>query len=165
MTGTVTQLPRTDARPVVALVAHDRRKDEMVEWALFNRGTLSRCSLYATRTTGATLKEAMQAEMDIHLLLSGPLGGDAQLGSLIAEGRIDAVFFFWDPLTPQPHDVDVKALLRLAVLYDVAIACNRSSADHIISSPRFTDPKGLSRGPAEPLGVGEASELSGVSQT
>ena len=82
MTGNVTQLPKTDARPVVALVAHDRRKDEMVEWALFNRGTLSRCSLYATRTTGHTLREAMQA--DVHLLLSGPLGGDAQLGSLIA---------------------------------------------------------------------------------
>jgi methylglyoxal synthase len=140
MNGTVTQLPRTDApRPAVALVAHDRRKDEMVEWALFNRGTLSRCSLYATRTTGATLREAMKA--DIQLLLSGPLGGDAQLGSLIAEGRIDAVFFFWDPLTPQPHDVDVKALLRLAVLYDVAIACNRSSADHIISSPLFNFPE------------------------
>ena len=81
----------------------------------------------------------MQA--DVHLLLSGPLGGDAQLGSLIAEGRIDAVFFFWDPLTPQPHDVDVKALLRLAVLYDVPIACNRSSADHMISSPLFVMPE------------------------
>jgi len=139
MSGNVTQLPRSEGRPVVALVAHDRRKDEMVEWALFNRGTLSGCSLYATRTTGATLREAMGAE--IHLLLSGPLGGDAQLGSLIAEGRIDAVFFFWDPLTPQPHDVDVKALLRLAVLYDVPIACNRSSADHIISSPLFQVPE------------------------
>ena len=150
MTGTAAPLPRTDPqRPVVALVAHDRRKDEMAEWAIFNRGTLSRCSLYATRTTGATLREAMQA--DIHLLLSGPLGGDAQLGSLVAEGRIDAVFFFWDPLTPQPHDVDVKALLRLAVLYDVPIACNRSSADHIISSPLFTSPeqyrKDRARGP------------------
>src|SRR5216684_6070417 len=139
MTGNVTQIPRTDARPVVAVSSKKRRKDEMAEWVLFNRGTLSRCSLYATRTTGAMLQEAMQA--DIHLLLSGPLGGDAQLGSLIAEGRIDAVFFFWDPLTPQPHDVDVKALLRLAVLYDVAIACNRSSADHIISSPLFTVPE------------------------
>ena len=139
MTGNVTQLPKTDVRPVVALVAHDRRKDEMVEWALFNRGTLSRCSLYATRTTGHTLREAMQA--DVHLLLSGPLGGDAQLGSLIAEGRIDAVFFFWDPLTPQPHDVDVKALLRLAVLHDVPIACNRSSADYLISSPLFAIPE------------------------
>lgn len=73
--------------------------------------------------------------------MSGPLGGDAQLGSLIAEGRLDIVFFFWDPLTPQPHDVDVKALLRLAVLYDIPIACNRSSADYLISSPLFTDPR------------------------
>ena len=122
MENNVTRLPKADSpRPVVALVAHDRRKDEMVEWAMFNRGTLSRCTIYATRTTGLTL----QAELD----------------TLIAEGRIDAVFFFWDPLTPQPHDVDVKALLRLAVLYDVPIACNRSSADHMISSPLFVMPE------------------------
>ena len=140
MENNVTRLPKADSpRPVVALVAHDRRKDEMVEWAMFNRGTLSRCTIYATRTTGLTL----QAELDtpIQLMLSGPMGGDAQLGTLIAEGRIDAVFFFWDPLTPQPHDVDVKALLRLAVLYDVPIACNRSSADHVISSPLFVMPE------------------------
>jgi methylglyoxal synthase len=140
MDGTVTRLPGADlARPIVALVAHDRRKDEMVEFALFNKGTLSRCTLYATRTTGLSLQSALGGG-ELHLLLSGPLGGDAQLGSLIAEGRIDTVFFFWDPLTPQPHDVDVKALLRLAVLYDVPIACNRSSADHIISSSLFTQP-------------------------
>ena len=140
MDGSVTHLLHPDSpRPIVALVAHDRRKDEMVEWTLFNRGTLSRCTIYATRTTGLTLASAI--ETPIQLLLSGPMGGDAQLGSLIAEGRIDAVFFFWDPLTPQPHDVDVKALLRLAVLYDVPIACNRSSADHIISSPLFTVPE------------------------
>ena len=148
MEHNVTRLPHAEtARPIVALVAHDRRKDEMVEWATFNRGTLSRCTIYATRTTGLTLQSAL--ETPIHLMLSGPMGGDAQLGSLIAEGRIDAVFFFWDPLTPQPHDVDVKALLRLAVLYDVAIACNRSSADHIISSPLFTVPEKyrLDRGP------------------
>ena len=140
MDGKVTLLLRPDSpRPIIALVAHDRRKEEMVEWALFNRGTLSRCTIYATRTTGLTLQAELETPM--HLLLSGPMGGDSQLGSLIAEGRIDAVFFFWDPLTPQPHDVDVKALLRLAVLYDVAIACNRSSADHIISSPLFTMPE------------------------
>jgi methylglyoxal synthase len=140
MDGSVTRIPKPDSpRPIVALVAHDRRKDEMVEWAMFNRGTLSNCTLYATRTTGMTLQAELKAP--INLLLSGPMGGDSQLGSLIAEGRIDAVFFFWDPLTPQPHDVDVKALLRLAVLYDVAIACNRSSADHIISSPLFTVPE------------------------
>ena len=140
MENNVTKLPKTDIRrPVVALVAHDRRKDEMVEWALFNRGTLSRCTIYATRTTGLTLQSALEAP--IELMLSGPMGGDAQLGSHIAEGRIDAVFFFWDPLTPQPHDVDVKALLRLAVLYDVPIACNRSSADYMISSPLFVMPE------------------------
>jgi len=148
MADKVTLLTRPDApRPIVALVAHDRRKDEMVEWATFNKGTLSRCTIYATRTTGLTLQAAL--ETPIALMLSGPMGGDAQLGSMIAEGRIDAVFFFWDPLTPQPHDVDVKALLRLAVLYDVAIACNRSSADHIISSPLFTMPEQyrMDRGP------------------
>ena len=139
MTENVTRLPKLDTpRPIVALVAHDRRKDEMVEWATFNGGTLSRCTIYATRTTGLTLQTAL--ETPIQLMLSGPMGGDAQLGSMIAEGRIDAVFFFWDPLTPQPHDVDVKALLRLAVLYDVPIACNRSSADHMISSPLFATP-------------------------
>src|SRR2546428_13802270 len=105
MTGNVTQLPKTDARPVVALVAHDRRKDEMVERALFNRGTLSRCSLYATRTTGATLREAMQA--DLHLLLPAPMGGGAQLGWPPRAGGIAGAFFFWDPPTPHAHAVDV----------------------------------------------------------
>jgi len=126
-------------RPIVALVAHDGRKQEMIEWATFNRGTLERCTLYATRTTGKGLGAYL--DTPIHLLLSGPLGGDAQVGSLIAESRIDVVFFFWDPLTPQPHDVDVKALLRLAVLHDVPIACNRSSADYLISSPLFVAPQ------------------------
>src|SRR5256714_7574423 len=149
MDGKVTLLLRPAApRPIIALVAHDRRKDEMVEWALFNRGTLSRCTIYATRTTELTLQSAIETPM--HLLLSGPLGGDSQLGSLIAEGRIDAVFFFWDPLTPQPHDVDVKALLRLAVLYDGPIACNPSSAAHIISSPLFTLPEQHRKHRAQP---------------
>jgi methylglyoxal synthase len=151
MEGNVTQLPGSDIpRPVIALVAHDRRKEEMLEWALFNRGTLARCTLFATRTTGVTLRSTL--ETPIQLLLSGPLGGDAQLGSLIAEGRIDAMFFFWDPLTPQPHDVDVKALLRLAVLYDVPIACNRSSADYMISSPLFTRPEQYRRDRGQPTG-------------
>src|SRR2546430_8551224 len=127
MTDEATPLPRPDApRPIVALVAHDRRKDEMVEWATFNRGTLSRCTIYATRTTGLTLQSAF--DTPIQLMLSGPMGGDAQLGTLIAEGRIDAVFFFWDPLTPQPHDVDVKALLRLAVLSRVPLAWTARTA-------------------------------------
>jgi methylglyoxal synthase len=123
----------------VALVAHDGRKEEMAQWAAYNEGTLSRCTLWATQTTGRTLQAALK-QLKIHLLLSGPLGGDAQLGTLIAEGRIDVVVFFWDPLTSQPHDVDVKALLRLAVLHDVPIACNRSTADYLISSPLFAVP-------------------------
>ena len=125
---------------MVALVAHDGRKEEMAQWAAFNRDTLQRCTLYATRTTGRTVASSLPTAK-INYLLSGPVGGDAQLGSLIAEGRIDVVFFFWDPLTSQPHDVDVKALLRLAVLHDVPIACNRSSADYLISSPLFAVPE------------------------
>jgi methylglyoxal synthase len=140
MNENVARIPRQkEPRPVVALVAHDRRKDEMVEWVLYNKGTLAGCTLYATRTTGLTLESAVN--QPIQLLLSGPIGGDAQLGALIAEGRIDVVVFFWDPLMPQPHDVDVKALLRLAVLHDVPIACNRSSADYLISSPLFGIPE------------------------
>jgi methylglyoxal synthase len=140
MNENIARIPRSqEPRPVVALVAHDRRKDEMVDWTLYNKGTLSLCTLYATRTTGLTLESAV--DQPIHLLLSGPMGGDAQLGALIAEGRIDVVVFFWDPLMPQPHDVDVKALLRLAVLHDVPIACNRSSADYLISSPLFAIPE------------------------
>ena len=140
MDGSITrQLSLDSPHPIVALVAHDGRKQEMAEWASYNKGVLSRCTVYATRTTGLALAHALPNP--INSLLSGPLGGDAQLGSLIAEGRLDVVFFFWDPLTPQPHDVDVKALLRLAVLYDIPIACNRSSADYLISSPLFADPR------------------------
>jgi methylglyoxal synthase len=123
--------------PRVALIAHDARKADMTEWATFNRGTLGRCELVATGTTGATV--ARETGLSIELLLSGPLGGDAQVGALLVGARLDLVVFFWDPLTTQPHDVDVKALLRLAVLYNVPIACNRSTADFLISSPLFLD--------------------------
>jgi methylglyoxal synthase len=123
--------------PRVALIAHDARKADMTEWATFNRGTLGRCELVATGTTGATV--AKETGLKIELLLSGPLGGDAQVGALLVGARLDLVVFFWDPLTTQPHDVDVKALLRLAVLYNVPIACNRSTADFLISSPLFLD--------------------------
>ena len=109
----------------------------MVEWATFNRGTLARCAIVATGTTGAMVAKA--AGLSIDLLLSGPLGGDAQVGAMLVDARLDLVVFFWDPLTSQPHDVDVKALLRLAVLYNVPIACNRASADFLISSPLFLD--------------------------
>jgi len=126
---------RDDMRPRVALIAHDACKDEMAQWAMFNRGTLLSCSLFATATTGRRVSDSVG--IPIELLLSGPLGGDAQVGAMISENKLDAVVFFWDPLTTQPHDVDVKMLLRLAVLHNVPIACNRSSADFLISSPLF----------------------------
>jgi methylglyoxal synthase len=127
--------PRDDVRPRIALIAHDGRKDEMAQWATFNRGTLSRCSLFGTATTGRRVSELVG--LPVELLLSGPQGGDAQVGAMISENKLDAVVFFWDPLSSQPHDVDVKMLLRLAVLHNVPIACNRSSADFLISSPLF----------------------------
>jgi len=120
-------------RKRVALIAHDNRKDDMLDWARFNRGTLARHELFATGTTGATIAGAL--DLPVHRYLSGPMGGDQQIGAAIAEGRIDFVVFFWDPLEPHPHDVDVKALLRIAVVYNVPIACNRSTADFVLSSP------------------------------
>lgn len=126
--------PRTMAScKRIALIAHDNRKADMLDWARFNRGTLGRHELYATGTTGGTI--AAELGLTVHRYLSGPLGGDQQIGAAIAEGRIDFVVFFWDPLEPHPHDVDVKALLRIAVVYNVPIACNRSTADFILSSP------------------------------
>ena len=120
-------------RKKVALIAHDNRKPDLLEWARFNRGTLDAHELYATGTTGALLADEL--ELPVHRFLSGPLGGDQQVGAAIAEGRIDLIIFFWDPLEPHSHDVDVKALLRIAVVYNVPIACNRATADFILSSP------------------------------
>ncbi len=120
-------------RKVIVLVAHDAKKTDILEWAGFNRETLKTFEIYATQTTGQILQDKLG--LNINLLKSGPLGGDAQVATMIVEGKVDILVFFWDPLTPQPHDVDVKALLRLAVLYNIPIACNRSTADYIISSP------------------------------
>ena len=120
-------------RKRIALIAHDNLKRAMLEWARYNEGTLSGHELVATGTTGALLVEELG--LPVHVFLSGPLGGDQQIGAAIAEGRIDVVIFFWDPLEPHSHDVDVKALLRIAVVYNVPIACNRSTADFLLSSP------------------------------
>jgi len=121
----------------VALIAHDNCKPELLEWARYNRGTLARHELYATGTTGALIEDELS--LRVTSFLSGPLGGDQQIGAAIAEARIDFVIFFWDPLEPHPHDVDVKALLRIAVVYNVPIACNRATADFLLSSPLMDD--------------------------
>ena len=124
---------RVGARKRLALIAHDNRKADMLAWARFNRGTLAEHDLFATGTTGGLIAEELG--LPVRRFLSGPLGGDQQVGAAIAEGRIDAVMFFWDPLSPHPHDVDVKALLRVAVVHNVPIACNRATADFVLSSP------------------------------
>jgi len=120
-------------RKRLVMIAHDNRKRDLLDWARFNRETLFRHELYATGTTGGLLHEELGLE--VRRFLSGPVGGDQQVGAGIAEERLDIVFFFWDPLEPQPHDVDVKALLRIAVVHNCPIACNRATADFLISSP------------------------------
>jgi methylglyoxal synthase len=117
----------------IGLVAHDNKKRDLVEWAKFNRILLAHHKIYATGTTGQMLEEELGFE--VVRLQSGPLGGDQQIGAKIADGEIDFLIFFWDPLEPMPHDPDVKALLRMAVVWNIPIACNRSSADFMISSP------------------------------
>lgn len=114
----------------VALIAHDNLKPKMVEWVRANKATLARCQLYATGTTG----KQVEAELNLPVtrFKSGPLGGDQQIGAGVAEGKIDVIIFFWDPLAPHPHDVDVKALLRIAVVYNIPMACNLATADLII---------------------------------
>jgi methylglyoxal synthase len=119
----------------IGLVAHDNKKDDLVEWVDFNKGTLSLHDLYATGNTGQRIMD--KTGLKITLLKGGPYGGDMELGALIANDKLDYLIFFWDPLQAHPHDVDVKALLRIAVLYNVPTACNRATADLIISSPLF----------------------------
>jgi methylglyoxal synthase len=117
----------------IALVAHDNKKQDLVEWAKFNRDLLAHHEVFATGTTGVMLERELGFE--ITKLQSGPLGGDQQVGAMIVNGEIDFLIFFWDPLEPMPHDPDVKALLRMAAVWNIPIACNRASADFMISSP------------------------------
>ena len=125
------------ATHTIALVAHDHKKDLLIEWAKNNKEVLGRHSLVATGTTGHMLIEMVG--LDVKCLKSGPLGGDQQLGAMICEQQVDMLIFFWDPLEPQPHDPDVRALLRIAVVYDIPTASNLSTADCLMSSPLFAE--------------------------
>ncbi|MGV3764921.1 MAG: methylglyoxal synthase [Chitinophagaceae bacterium] len=122
-----------NARKRIALVAHDNKKKDLIEWAKYNKAALARHELFATGTTGKMMEEEL--DRPVRKLMSGPLGGDQQIGSMIAQGEVDVLIFFWDPMEPQPHDPDIKALLRLGVVWNIPMACDRATADFMLTSP------------------------------
>lgn len=128
---------KLNARKRIALVAHDNKKKDLIEWAEFNKVVLARHELLATGTTGKLLEHSL--DRPVKSLLSGPLGGDQQIGALIASGDIDVLIFFWDPMEAQPHDSDVKALLRVAIAWNCIVACDRATADFVLTSPLMMD--------------------------
>src|SRR6201995_3958408 len=128
-----TPVRKMTASKRIALVAHDNKKSELIEWAVYNKAALARHRLYGTGTTGTLVEQALG--QSVHKFLSGPLGGDQQIGASIAEGKIDALIFFWDPMEAQPHDPDIKALLRLGVVWNIPVACDRATADFLLTSP------------------------------
>jgi methylglyoxal synthase len=127
------EIRKIGIRKRIALVAHDNKKKDLIEWAVFNKAVLAKHELIATGTTGKLLEEKL--DRTVKKMLSGPLGGDQQIGAMIAEGRIDVLIFFWDPMEAQAHDSDVKALLRLGVAWNILLACDRATADFILTSP------------------------------
>lgn len=139
----------------IALVAHDNTKPDLMGWAKDNKDRLAHHELFATGSTGEMLEEELNVQ--IHKLKSGPLGGDQQIGAKISEGEIDFLVFFWDPLSPLPHDPDVKALLRMAVLWNIPVACDKASADFMITSPLMDEP--YQRALTEEIDSGEQRRL------